>query len=275
MIKSPLTLTTATGNLFGRLFAPDGPSRAVLCIVHGMGEHCGRYETMAQWLTDHEIGVVTADLPGHGKSPGKRGALPPYEQLLDAVGALEREAGTKFGPVPVFLLGHSYGGGLAANYALRRTHSLSGLILSSPWFRLTFQPKAIDVFLAKLLVGIFPNYTQRSGLDTSGLSRIPEAVMRYKEDDLVHDKISPRTFLDAKNNGEAAIGLAPKLAIPLLAIHGTDDRLTDPRATEAFAKAATGDVTWQAFPGGYHELHNDLDQAVVLNAYTSWIQARW
>ncbi len=275
MIQASIHFDTPAGNLFARIFAPEASSRAAICLIHGMGEHSGRYIALAESLTSQGIGVLALDLPGHGHSPGKKGAFPVEEKMLDLIEAALQETSTKFGNVPLFLMGHSLGGNLVANFALKRdTSAIKGVILSSPYFGLAFEPSGIDILLGKIMAVIWPGFSLKTNLDTKAISRIPAEVQAYEMDDLVHDRITARTFQIAQNGATYAREHAADWKLPLLAVHGSDDGLTKYAFTESFTQEANGDITWHPFPGGYHELHHDLDRGVLLSLYASWISDR-
>ena len=206
--------------LFSQSWQPEGRTRAVICLVHGIGEYSGRYVHVADRLTQAGYAIFTFDLRGHGKSEGLRGHTPSYEALMQDISSLLETANKQFPQLPVFLCGHSLGGNLVLNYVLRRQPHLKGVIATAPWLRLAFEPPASKIALGKMTDCIWPSFSQKSGLDTKALSRDLEVVHSYKNDPLVHDRISARMFISAYQAGQWALEHASKFSLPLLLMQG-------------------------------------------------------
>jgi alpha-beta hydrolase superfamily lysophospholipase len=220
------------------------------------------------------IAVAALDLRGHGRSDGPRGDAPSYEQLLDDVGLLLREAQRLFGQgVPRFLFGNSQGGSLVLNYALRRRPVVSGVIASSPWLRLAFRLPPWVAALARFLRVVRPDYC----LTQKDPKLLPDMVGRgcpKPRDEMVHRTISPRTFFESRDAGDWALRNAAAFPSPLLLIHGDQDRVTSIEASEQFAARAPGDVTFIAVPGLRHLIHVEQIEEEVFSRVISWIGAR-
>ncbi|MDV7139027.1 alpha/beta hydrolase [Maribacter sp. TH_r10] len=247
--------------------------KGVVVLVHGFGEHSGRYLSgVVPMLTDLGLAVLFYDNFGHGKSGGKRGHCPSYEALLGLLGEMLDKSTELFPNVPKFLYGHSMGGNLVLNYALRNESTLKGIVASSPYLRLAFTPPKWKLVLGKVLLKIWPSITMPSGLDADGISRKPEEVEKYKADPLVHDKVSPMFSFPIIDAGEWAINNASNLKIPTLLIHGTADPIIDVRGSEEFYKNNPGYTTLELFEEGFHELHHDLCSKQVFNSIQSWLR---
>ena len=261
---------------FGQSWSPEGDTRAVLVIVHGHGEHSSRYDHVADFLNARGIAVGAYDFFGHGKTGGKRGFTPSYDGLIKTVGTMIQQVKEQFPDKPLFLYGHSMGGNFVANYVLREKPALSGVILSAPWLGLAFDPPKSDIILGKMMLRIYPKFTQASKLETAALSRDSAVVQQYEQDPLVHDQIGPALGLGCMENGAWAIEHAGEWALPLLHYHGTADRITSWEASKSFAGKVQGDVTWKAFDGYYHELHNEPEaqSTPVLTLLADWILER-
>ncbi len=269
-------LFTRGGRDFHALKWPISDPQAVVCIVHGHGEHIGRYEHVASYLNERSIACFGFDFCGHGKTDSKRGHWPSYDSVLDSLEECLRQAIQPMA-TPVFLFGHSMGGNVAANFALRRNHKLRGLVLSSPWFRLSETPSKLDLILATVMLRVYPSFTQSTKTDPRSISRDPQEVAQYIADPLVHDRISPVMFTSLRDAGEWALKHAHELELPLLAYHGDADQLTSFEASREFAIQAGGtDVTFQAFEGGFHELHREPEptRSIVLKTVADWITER-
>jgi alpha-beta hydrolase superfamily lysophospholipase len=246
--------------------------QGVVVLVHGFGEHSGRYmNSVIPMLLSANLAVVSYDNVGHGKSSGKRGHCPNYEALLDVVERVITKAQDLHPNMSLFLYGHSMGGNLVLNHALRRKLKLSGVVATSPYLRLAFQPPKWKMMLGKLMLGIFPSITLPLGLDPNGISRISEEVQKYKNDPLVHDKVSPMFSFPVMDAGEWAIQNANQLNVDTLLLHGTADVIIDFNGTKTFHEN-TNKTTLQLFEGAYHELHNDSCKIEMLETISNWLK---
>lgn len=252
---------------------PVANPKGGVVLVHGLGEHSGRYAHVAQTLNEAGLSVLAPDLPGHGLSEGRRGHFPSYEQVLDLIGQALTYLGEAVSGQPLFLYGHSLGGNLVVNYALRRPQGLRGAIASGPWLRLAIQPPRWRVALARTVGRLLPAITQPNGLDPHDLSHDPQVVQAYIEDPLVHDRISAGLFLAAYQAGLSALENASRLQVPLLLMHGTADRLTSPEASAAFCARAGSLCTLRLWEGLYHEVHNEPQKAEVLATLRNWLES--
>ncbi len=259
--------------IFGQSWLVEEP-KAVVGIVHGMGEHAARYNYMIDALSAAGVSVVGYDQPGHGKSGGKRGHVSDYGQLMDCVDDLLAKLGELAPEAPKFLFGHSMGGNVLLNHLLKRRPRISGAIVSGPWLRLAFDPPAIQVGLARFVSGFLPGLVQSSNLDVTAISKDPKEVKRYSDDPLVHDKISTGFFVAVHSNGLWALDHAADLKTPLLLYHGTADTLTSHDASKEFAEKAGGDVTWRSLEGFFHESHNEPEREDLFKMITDWISSR-
>ena len=260
--------------LAGYIWQPAGNVKGVVCLVHGLGEHSGRYSPLADFLNRSGFAVMAFDLRGHGRSGGKRGHFA-YETALDDIGLLVAEARRRFGEAPRFLYGHSLGGNLVLNYILRRpVDALRGAIVSGPWLRLAFDPPAYKVFLARSVGKLLPGLLQPSGLQPEYLSHDAEVVRAYVEDPLVHDRISAGLFLGAYEAGLWALEHASALSIPLLLMHGTADHLTSADASREFCARAGERCTLRLWEGMYHEVHNEPGKEEVYRTVKAWLESR-
>lgn len=260
-------------DIFTRNTAPE-TIKGVVVLVHGMGEHSGRYiESVIPTLLNSALAVVTYDNVGHGRSSGKRGHCPSYKALMEILQEVIDRATALYVNVPLFLYGHSMGGNLVLNYALRNDVSLVGIVATSPYLRLAFTPPKWKMVLGKLMLKSFPMVTLPSGLDPNGISRISEEVEKYENDSMVHDKVSPMFSFPIMEAGQWAIDNATKLNTPTLLVHGTADPIIDCEATQEFHENSTkSDI--KLFDGGFHELHHDLCKAQLLSTISDWLKQR-
>ena len=257
-------------SFFGRYSIPDS-CKGIIVLVHGMGEHSGRYEkNLIPAFNTAGFGVIAFDHFGHGKTIGPRGHNPGYEAVLNSVQKMIEKAKELCNDKPVFLFGHSMGGNVVINYALRRPDEINGVIASSPFLKLAFEPPAWKLTLAKLFKKIAPGIAISSGLEVEAISRDAKIVEDYKNDKLNHDKVSPNFSLVFMETGEWALKNAHRLKIPMLLLHGTADRLTNFEASKQFA-GKSDKVTFKSYEGGYHELHNDLCKEEELKDLLDWL----
>lgn len=272
MTHNTFTFNYHKTEFFGQYWQPE-TIKAVVVIVHGMGEHSGRYEHVAKKLTENGFGVIAFDHFGHGKTKGKRGHNPGYDFVLESITKLIGEAKNTFGDKPIFLYGHSMGGNAVINYSLRKNHHLKGVIATSPFLRLAFQPPAWKLSLGKVMQKIAPSITLGNELDPNDISRDAIEVKKYVDDPLVHDKISPNFSLSFIDAGEWAIQNASSLKIPMLLLHGTGDKIIDYKGTETFANNSTK-ASLKLYKEGYHELQNDLCKEEMLQDVVNWLNSQ-
>ncbi len=253
-------------------YVEPNEAKGVVVLVHGFGEYSGRYlENVIPMLLNAEFAVVFYDNFGHGKSGGKQGHCPSYNALLQLLDELLNKASSLFPTAPQFLYGHSMGGNLVLNYALRNTHHLRGVIASSPYLRLGFKPPKWKMVLGRTMLNIWPSLTLPVGLDPNGISRIPEEVKNYRSDPLIHDLVSPMFSFPVMDAGKWAIANASSLGVETLLIHGTGDPIIDFMGTREFHENSTT-TTLKLFEGGYHELHRDICKAEVLLSIQNWLK---
>jgi len=261
------------GRVFTRMFAPEGETRGVIVITHGLGEHSGRYWHVGRRLNALGLRAMVWDLRGHGRSSGARGDAEEYRVLIDdleAVCGMSREAG-----LPLYLFGHSMGGQITLRYLQERRPDCAGAVIASPWLRLAFEPPWWKLALARGAMAIFPRFVQETGNTWSRLSRDFAHMASLPDLHLTHHKISARLYFAVRAGGEAALAEAGMVETPLLLVHGDQDPVTSHAATvEFFDRAASRDKTLRFFPGVLHETHNDLDREMVLGEICDWLKRR-
>ena len=254
-------------------WTPAVPLRAVVCLTHGLGEHSGRYAHVAAALNDAGYALLGFDLAGHGKTSGLRGHTPPYDRVLDGIGRLLDEAAERYPDTPRFLYGHSLGGSLVLNYALRRRPAVAGIIATSPGLRTATPPPVWKVTMAQVMYRLWPALCMANGLELAGLARDPAVIAAYRADPLVHDRISARLGWNLLQSAAWALAHAAEFPpVPLLLVHGSADRITSADATREFASKVHGDCTLKIWDGFYHETHNEPEKAEVLGFMVDWLQ---
>jgi alpha-beta hydrolase superfamily lysophospholipase len=229
---------------------------------------------MGEALSKAGYALVGCDMRGHGHSGGARGHTPSYEALLEDIAVLLNRIRAGFANVPVFLYGHSLGGNLVINFALRRKPRIEGVIASAPWLGLATRPPFAKVVTARVANVIAPGLAQDWGLETAALSRAAVVVKDYDDDPLVHGLISARLFVGAYDAGRWALAHAAEFPLPLLLMHGTADRVTSAKASREFALRLGPKVTLRVWEGWYHELHNEPGRAQVLQVILKWMDRK-
>lgn len=269
-MQQTFNINTHNTKLFAQYWQPNN-IKAVIVIVHGMGEHAGRYEhSVVPTLVKNNYAVVTFDLFGHGQSQGKRGHCPSYEALLDAIETIIVKTETLFSNKSIILYGHSLGGNLCLNFTIRKQNILKAVIATSPFLRLAFKPPKWKVVIGKLMLKIAPSVTLSSEIETTAISSIESEVKRYENDTLIHGKISPMYLFPVVEAGEYAIENANRIAIPILLFHGKADRIIDYKGTVDF-KSNAKTAHLQLFENGFHELHHDTYKEEMLQSVVKWL----
>ena len=260
--------------LFGQSWQPDEQPRAAICLVHGMGEHSGRYVQLAARLAGAGYFLLSFDLRGHGRSECPRGHTPSYEALMNDIDSFLKKTKQDFSPIPIFLYGHSLGGNLVLNYVLRQKPQIRGIVATSPLLRIAYRVPSLKLLLAKITNHIWPSYCQSSGLEVGALSREVKIVQDYQEDPLVHDRISARMFLSVYQAGQWALMEASEFLLPLLLMHGGGDRITSVKASREFADKVKENGTLKIWDGLYHELHHEPEKEEVFQFLIHWLDKK-
>jgi len=265
-------LVTKDGlKLFTRAWMTEKPAKAMVVIVHGIGEHCGRYEHVAQVFNTNGLDVFSYDQRGHGKSEGPRGHTPSNQHLMDDISLAIKQARLLAGTeLPLFLYGHSMGGLEVLYYGLQNTSSIKGYVVTAPSIKIP-STDPVKIFLAKAMNPILPKLTLSTGLDVTALSRDPKVMENYESDPLVHGLASTRLGMFIIGGAEEVLKKASSWNHPLLLMHGTEDRLANISGSQEFFAKLTGDVTFKPWNGFYHELHNEPEQAEVIRTMADWI----
>jgi alpha-beta hydrolase superfamily lysophospholipase len=275
MNQKQLEWSTSDGlQVFGQAWLTEKKPKAGIVIVHGLGEHCGRYAHVAQFFTDNGIHVFGFDQRGFGKTGGLRGHTPSFQQLMaDITLAVEQAQEVLGADLPLLLYGHSMGGLEALYYGLFVENTLDGMIVTAPGLDLSGFSKAKRT-MAKLGSKLFPRMTIVTGLDVKGLSHDPQVVEDYQNDPLVHNRSSFKLAASSIEAIQKVLDNAASWQLPLLLMHGTEDRVVSINGTEAFYQIAKGDITYLRWEGLYHEIHNEPEKAQVLQKMVDWILNR-
>lgn len=280
-VASDSTLSTFTASDGDNIALQDWPLpeglalRGVVVLVHGLGEHAGRYDHVARRLNGWGFAVRGYDQYGHGESDGVRGGLPVKPRLLDDLAdVIESTRARMQRGVPLVVMGHSMGGLVASSLLASRRVAVEGLVLSSP--ALDAGLSAFQRLLLATLPRVAPNLTVGNGLDPDFISHDPDVVAAYKADPKVHDRISGRLARFIAGGGPVMLEHAPHWTVPTLLMWAGQDKLVDPRGARAFAAAAPKRVvTARCFDGMFHEIFNELDSEPVFATLKQWLDERF
>lgn len=251
---------------------PGQPVLGGIVIMHGLGEHCGRYEHVARFFNELGITVRAFDHRGHGRSGGKRGDVPDNEAIMADAKMVFDDFAKQIGGTP-FLLGHSMGGLIAARFATENRSPIRALILSSPALKIALAPAQNLLF--KMLSAIAPGLTLPNGLERRYLSHSQAVIDAYAKDPLVHGKISARLLGCLIHSVGIAQSRASALRLPTLMVVAGDDHIVDAAGSQTFCQQLPADsTTFHTYPHMYHEVFNEVDADTVFGNVRNWMQAR-
>ena len=250
---------------------PDGNPKAVVALVHGLGDHSGRYGHVGTALTQAGYALLGFDLRGHGKSGGARGHTPSFDVYLDDIDHFLTWVAQRVPGAPIFLYGHSLGGILVLLYTLRRKPILAGVIATSPALRNALETQTVKVVFAKIGGKLLPNMSIPSGLDVQALSHDPAVIEAYIQDPLVHDIATLSFGKHALSAIQWIFAHATEFSLPLLLVHGTADQIAFVRGSQELAALVPNKCTLKLWDGLFHETHNEPEKEQVLAYMIGWL----
>jgi alpha-beta hydrolase superfamily lysophospholipase len=259
-------------NLYAENWVVTNPT-AVIVLVHGQGEHIGRYAHVAEWYNKRGIALMAFDQQGYGKSGGQKGHAANLDVLLNDIARFVEMTKELYPGTPVFLYGHSMGGGLLLYFALHRYPDVDGMIITSPLIRLAFQAPVLKIMIGRLLRRYVPTLTLPTGLAANFISHDHAVVSAYKKDPLVHNKLSAAAGIALLEMGDWLDTFTGTISIPLLLMHGEQDRLTSSPASRAFSERVGGPITYKEWQGLWHEMHNESEKEQLFDYTLAWIKA--
>lgn len=233
--------------------------RAIVLICHGIGEHCGRYDVFAKFLTRAGFTVYSRDLPGHGMAEGQRGYVDSFEDLTGAMVELTGLVRQEKRETPLFLFGHSMGGLISARLVEEYPEIFEAVVLSAPHLFSAKESVKKLLPVIKVLKSIAPKVTfsSSSRFTPADLSNNERAVQRYIDDPYVHDRVSPALFLGMEDNIELAFERVARIEIPTMIVYGSQDSVVDPAGAKKFYEQLTAKKKLVEIPGGKHEMFDD------------------
>ena len=246
-------------------------SNKVILIIHGLGEHSGRYLKLIQDFNDKNISVFTIDIRGHGKSEGKRGHSPFYQQLMNDIQCFIEHVTKKIPDQKYFLYGHSFGGNLVINYSFQENKKINGIIATSPLIKPSIAPSRIVLFMGKLFKKIIPSLILSNGININGISRDMQVINDYINDPLIHNKVSVQLGLDIISSGIYALENSQYITAPMIVFHGKNDGLTSYSASQKLVQNSGPNIKFIGFDEAYHEIHNEPEKVELLRNIFHWI----
>jgi lysophospholipase len=271
--ETPLSSADGTSLYFESTRADTGP-RATVAIVHGFGDHIGRYRHVIDGLAAAGFDVFGFDYRGHGKAQGKRGDVEQWVDYLADLNAFWSQVSVEAKTERRFVLAHSHGALMAAHWAAQHPKNLAGLVFSGPYFRLAFEPPTLKLLGAKVLRRVAPRLAIATGLTVEQLSSDAGWQASTTADPLYGRVITARSFFGQLAAQEGLVGLGPSLKLPLLTVMGEADPIASLAAARAFFDTVgAADKTFESFAGLRHEVLNEVQKDQVLSTITKWISA--
>jgi len=261
--------STADGILIKGLHWQVAKPKAVIGIIHGLGEHAARYGYFAQQYNKAGFAVLAYDRRGHGASGGKRGHTISYAAYLQEIDKLVEQMALEYPGQAIILYGHSMGGNLLLNYLLETNKNIKAAVASAPWIDLAFKPSTLKVQLGRLVRSILPALSMKNDLDPRQISRDEAVVQQYIDDPLVHDRITPNTGVSMLEQASFLNTYEGEMNLPLLVMHGTGDQILSHDAAKAFADRL--DLPFKSWPGAFHELHQETNKDEIIDWSIDWI----
>jgi alpha-beta hydrolase superfamily lysophospholipase len=261
-------------DLYYQSWHPGGEVKGILAIVHGLGGHSGLYKTIVEHLLPKEYAIYGFDLRGHGRSSGQRGYINTWAEFRNDLQSFLNLIQQQQPGCPIFLLGHSMGGVIALDYTLHYVQNkseLSGVIAFAPSIGQVGVPLS-RVVLGKLLSQVWPRFSLNIGLDFSAGSRDQKILNSYTQDKLRHTLATARLSTEFFTTVDWIHTHAEKWQIPLLILHGGADRIALPAGSATFYQNVTyPDKLRIEYPGGYHDLHYDINYVEVITDLVNWM----
>ena len=258
-------------NLYAVIWKPLGPPKAVMAFVHGHGTHCRRYDEWFGAFLAAGLAIISFDLRGHGRSGGKQGTIHRYSEYLEDTALLVRKAREIFPHIPLILYGHSMGATIVLSHLQGKKDLPEMVILASTWLELVQPPgkfKSLAIWLADSLI---PQVTIKTGLKSKDFAPPPSNEPPKPKDPLMHKRISARCFREVQRACKTIKPGSLPSTIPMLFMHGTNDMVSAPEASENLARGMHGNVTYREWADAPHQLHAWDQNSRVTDFTLEWI----
>jgi acylglycerol lipase len=268
--------TTPDGaDIYTQAWLPDGTPQAIMLIVHGLGEHSGRYGNYVNYFVPRGYALYGFDTRGHGRSSGTRGYIDHFDRYVEDIDQRAAEARSDWPGTPLFVLGHSLGSLMALSYARQYPDRLTGLIVTGTALQDALQLPAWQRSLAVVFSRVTPSLKMNNGVPLSGLSHDPAVIAAFETDPLTHLWGTPRLDTEAKMTRVQIMQSAPTWQMPTLMLHGGADPVCLAEGARLFAaQTPPGVVEYHEYAGLYHEIHNEVEKEQVFCDIETWLPAQ-
>ena len=258
--------------LIARSWLPGSKPKGAICIVHGLGEHSGRYENITKPFLLKNYSILAFDLRGHGLSEGPRGHLGRLDMVLDDINLVISKSPGFYDKIPFILYGHGLGGLLSLAYTLKKKHEIvKACIASSPWLEMAFNMPEWKLRLGRLIAAFYPQFGVKTGYIIQNISRDQNIVKDFLKDPLHHDIISAGSFFQIKKAIELCENHAYNFNIPVLLNHGTSNKIVSHHSTEKLHERSGNRTQLKLWKGYKHELHHEPENETYINFLQDWI----
>jgi lysophospholipase len=265
---------TDGSRLYWQSLLPDGRAEDIIGLVHGYGDHSGRYAATMQSLVARGHGVMAFDFRGHGRSDGRRADVARWTDYVADLAVFWGHLSVAAKGLPTFLVAHSNGALVATHWALQPPVGLRGLVMSAPFYRLAFEPPLLKLLAAKVLLRLVPGLHLSNQLDPAQLSRDETWQRATAADELYLHVTTPRWFFATMAAQRQLASRGRDFTVPLFALVGLDDPVASVEASRAFyATVASSDKTWKEYGGMRHEVLNEIGKEQVVDDISRWISA--
>lgn len=260
-------------DIYYQAWLPDGEMKAVLLLVHGLGEHSGRYTNHVNYFVPRGYAIYALDHLGHGKSAGGREVIDDFSDFTHTLAIFHRMVKEWQPDKPIFILGHSMGGLITCTYLLEHQAEFQGAILSAPALKSGDDVSAATIVIGKVAAKIMPKVGVLA-LDESGISRDPAVVDAYRSDPLVyHGKIPARLAAEMLATMQQVTAQMDKITLPFIVVQGSGDKIVDPAGAQMlYDRAASRNKTLKMYDGLYHEIHNEPERNVMFDDVAAWLE---
>jgi len=261
--------------VYYQAWIPEGTIKAILLLVHGLGEYSGRFMNHVNYFVPLGYAIYGLDHLGHGKSDGEREVVDRFTDFTEPLKVYCQMIMKRHPDTPVFIFGHSMGGLITCSYLIDHQADFKGAILSAPAIKVSDSISPVAIAMGKILSWIMPKAGVLS-LDAAAISRDPDVVDAYINDPLVfHGRTPARLAAEILKTMMRVRSEMEKITLPLIIFQGSEDKLVDPQGARLlYSNAGSRDKTLKVYDGLYHEIHNEPERSIMFKDMEDWLSAR-